>query len=452
MPKKSKLDKDLVYNTIASHDGNISRAAEELGVARSTLQHRYSSLKNGTALDLQAVDGEPDESPTKVKKTETEHISYTHKGENELNFVAMMRDKLTAEEIAKIAGYDMRKWKVTEARFNQWQVAGKKRNGQEEGTKRWLPEDLWKEQLYQVKFKLERRAPKYVQDAVERMMEKWVGPPKAPKIKRRATMSKPHMLEISLFDAHFGKLAWQEETGEDYNLKIAENIYLGAVDDLLDRASVFDVERIVFPIGQDFFNVDNWKGETSNGTLVESTDDRFSKIFTVGVEAIKWALMRCRDVAPVHVLWSPGNHDRSTSWYLTKTIEQYCIGAGIEDITFDMTPGQRKYELYGNTLIGFTHSCDERMADLPLIMAKEEKMMWAQAEFHQWHVGHFHKKKQTRFIAGDTFNGVGVTILPSLTATDSYHYRNGWVKPHRAAEAYLWSKDKGLSNFMVHSV
>jgi hypothetical protein len=65
---------------------------------------------------------------------------------------------------------------------------------------------------------------------------------------------------------------------------------------------------------------------------------------------------------------------------------------------------------------------------------------------------HFHKKKQTRFIAGDTFNGVGVTILPSLTATDSYHYRHGWVKPHRAAEAYLWSKDKGLSNFMVHSV
>jgi hypothetical protein len=29
-----------------------------------------------------------------------------------------------------------------------------------------------------------------------------------------------------LTDAHFGKLAWGEETGSDYDLKIAEQMYL----------------------------------------------------------------------------------------------------------------------------------------------------------------------------------------------------------------------------------
>lgn len=455
MPKKSVLDKDLVLDTIKKCEGNLSRAAKQIGVSRSTLRHRYNSIKSGTALDLndtKSQDSTVEFGDNVVANKDSEYISYSVKGDNLLDFVCLARAGVTAEEIAKKSGYDMRKWKVTEVKFNQWQVAGKKRNGQEEGTKRWLAEDLWKEQLYQIKFKLERRAPKIVQDGVERLMENWVGPQKMPKIQHRQTLARPHMLEISLFDVHFGKLAWSEETGEDYNLKIAENIYLNAVDDLFERAKVFDIDRIVFPVGQDFFNVDNWQGQTANGTLVESTDDRFTKIFTVGCEAVKWAVMRCRNVAPVHVMWSPGNHDRSTSWYLCKAIQQYCMGAEINDVTFDLGPNQRKYELYGNTLIGFTHSCDERLVDLPLIMAKEEKLLWAQADYHQWHVGHYHKKKEMRFIAGDTFNGVSVTILPSLSATDSFHYRNGWTKPHRAAEAYLWSQDRGLSDFMVHTI
>ncbi len=452
MGKSAKLNDDIVLKTIEKHGGNIANAAKDLGVPRSTLSDKYDRICKNNNIKKRDPHYKSTSHIKAISPDQEESISFSSVDENQLDFVCLVRSRVSAEEIAEKAGYDLKKWRVTKVDLNQWQVAGKKRNGQEENTKRWLPESLWKEQLFQIKFSLERRAPKFVQDGVEALMNNWTGAQKVPSIKRRKTHSKPHMLEISLFDAHFGKLAWADETGEDYNLKIAESIYLNAVDDLLDRSSVFDVDRIIYPIGQDFFNVDNWKGETANGTLVESTDDRFTKIFTTGVDAIKWSLMRCREVAPVHIVWSPGNHDRSTSWYLCKTIEQYCIGAGIKDVTFDLGPDQRKYELYGNSLIGFTHSCDEKMSDLPLIMAKEEKKLWAEAEYHQWHVGHYHKKKEMKFIAGDTFNGVGVTILPSLTATDSFHYRNGWVCPHRAAEAYLWSFDRGLSNFMVHTV
>jgi len=440
MPPKSRLDEKTVLKALTKTDNNISKAARVLKVPRSTLQNRINSIKlqNETAED-------------KIWEGGKEGVKIIEKDENTVDLIARFKKRVPAEQIAKEAGYDMKKWKISRVELNQWEVAGKLNLGQDKD-KRWQGEKLWKSPLFQIKFKLERRSPKLIQDALELLQSDWSKPAKAPKIKRIKQLDDPHMLEISLFDVHFGKIAWADESGERYDLNIAKKIYNTAIEDLLERSLPFNIERIVYPVGQDFFNVDDWKGQTTKGTLVESTEDRFPTVFTAGYESIKDSLLRCREIAPVHVLWSPGNHDRSTSWYLCKTLKSYFEGAGITDITFDLGFNQRKYELYGNTLLGFTHSCDEKMSDLPLIMAKEAKNEWSLAQYHQWHVGHFHKKKQMKFIAGDTFNGVGVTILPSLTATDSYHYRNGWVKPTRAAEAYLWSKDRGLSNFMVHTV
>lgn len=429
---------DQIISIIEQH-GNITAASRYLSIPRTTLQNRYDKILANNS-----------NKKTKTKKSEENQVTITEK-DDLVNLVCLMRGKTPAEDIVKQLGYDLRKWKIEKVKFNQWQVAGKRKLGQN-SSGRWKADKLWKSDLYQVTIDLKLRAPKFIGDAIDHLMKNWSGPQKLPIIKRRNSKQQPHLLEISLFDAHFGKLAWAQETGQDYDLSIAEKIYLTAVDDLLQRSEVYNVDQIVFPLGQDFFNTDNWKGETANGTLVESTDDRMTKIFEVGVEAVKWALMRCREIAPTKVLWSPGNHDRSTSWYMCKTLEQYFLGAKAKDISFDLDANQRKYISYGNTLLGFTHSCDEKMSDLPLIMAKEEKKLWAEATYHQWHVGHFHKKKEMKFIAGDTFNGVSVVILPSLTATDSYHYRNGWVSPTRAAEAFLWSRDRGLSDTMIHCI
>jgi len=430
--------------------GNITEAARQIDVPRSTFQCRYNRILSGKPCEKPKRTYPSKKTANNNKKEQEEKVTITEK-DGQVNLVCMMKKKMTAEQIVKELGYDLKKWQIVSAKFNQWQVAGKRKLGQcDKG--RWKADKLWKTDLYQVTIDIKLRAPKFIGDAIEHLMSDWSGPQKLPKIPKRKSNASPHLLEVSLFDAHFGKLAWAQETGQDYDLSIAEKIYLTAVEDLLDRAQVYNVDQIVFPLGQDFFNIDNWKGETANGTLVESTDDRMTKIFEVGCEAVKWALMRCREIAPTKVLWSPGNHDRSTSWYLCKALEQYFIGAGAKDISFDLGANQRKYIHYGNTLIGFTHACDEKMDDLPLIMAKEERKLWAEAVYHQWHVGHFHKKKETKYIAGDTFNGVSVVILPSLTATDSYHYRNGWVSPTRAAEAYLWSIDRGLSDTMIHCI
>jgi hypothetical protein len=64
-------------------------------------------------------------------------------------------------------------------------------------------------------------------------------------------------------------------------------------------------------------------------------------------------------------------------------------------------------------------------------------------------VGHFHKKKQIRHINTDTHQGIQVDVIPSLSATDAWHYENGYIGNQRAAEVAVWDREAGLISTMV---
>src|SRR5690606_36098943 len=80
-----------------------------------------------------------------------------------------------------------------------------------------------------------------------------------------------YMLELPIMDFHLGKLAWREETGADYDLKIAEGLWRVTVTELLGKAAAFGTpELILFPIGQDFFHFDTPTTTTTAGTQLDS--------------------------------------------------------------------------------------------------------------------------------------------------------------------------------------
>jgi DNA repair exonuclease SbcCD nuclease subunit len=162
------------------------------------------------------------------------------------------------------------------------------------------------------------------------------------------------------------------------------------------------------------------------------------------------AIDRLMLVAPVKVLVVPGNHDRANALKLGVVLDAWYRNT--DRVEVDAGPDLRKYEPYGVNLIGFTHGSEEKHADLPLTMAQEKPAEWARALHKEWHLGHFHKRKQQNFTAGDTHGGVPVRILPSLSGTDAWHYMKGYVKGQRAAEAYLWSFDNGYAGHFSSNV
>jgi hypothetical protein len=357
---------------------------------------------------------------------------------------------MTKDEIVSAMGLDMTLWRIDKVSCRGWEVTGKTHQGQEidpeTGQLAWLPQQLWKSKNRYIAINLVRRAPKQVQDSILDLL-KHVSWPASPSPKR--TSPGKSVMELALYDIHLGKYCWGKMTGQPYDLPIATSVFMDAGADMLNRSSQYDIGKIIVPLGHDFFQVDNWLGATTAGTIVESTDDRFSKTFQVGIHAFRFLIDECLKVAPVEIIYVPGNHDRSTSYYLCEVLAGYYDSNKHVEIDIRITTGHkgRKYRKFGVTLLGYIHGARKdtpKDRDLPLLMATEMPDWWAATIDRAWRLAHLHTKRTSIVPVGDIFNGVRVERIPSLTATDAWHYDNGFTGNRRAAEAWIWSYTDGL--------
>lgn len=258
----------------------------------------------------------------------------------------------------------------------------------------------------------------------------------------RVSATSQLLVEIAPVDLHVGKLAWGEETGgSDWDGNIAETVYTQTITRLIERAQAHGgIERWAYPVGNDLLQTDNDLGTTTSGTQVD-TDSRYIKSFRRAVSLARWTIDTMSHIAPVTVPIVPGNHDRLTAFHVGDVLAAYYHND--KRVTIDNSPTLRKRLKYGATLLGWTHGSEEKQADLPLIMATEWPREWAMTTHHEWHVAHLHKSRETRYTAGDSFNGCRVKVLPSLCAPDAWHAQHGYIGEPRACEMYLWHRSEG---------
>jgi hypothetical protein len=260
-------------------------------------------------------------------------------------------------------------------------------------------------------------------------------------VKRSAREGSRVLMEFSPFDLHLGKLGWGRETGDDnYDMATAERMLIEATEHAIAQAKWYNPQQIIFPVGNDFLHTDNSANQTTSGTQMDA-DTRHTRIFERGYKLLVEVIDRLRLIAPVTVLSVPGNHDRDSVFKLGSVLEAwYRLDP---DVDINNSPQRRKHAQWGATLIGFTHGDTERHDALPLMLAQEFPQEWADTRFREVHLGHFHKRKETRYIAADTHTGVLVEILPSLSGTDAWHYAKGFVKTMREARTHLYDYDNG---------
>jgi hypothetical protein len=261
------------------------------------------------------------------------------------------------------------------------------------------------------------------------------------------------LLELSIFDAHFGKLAWRMETNQDYDIRICRDRYLAAARDLLARGQAMGIGRIVYVVGNDFFHVDH-KGLTTNGTPMD-TDGRWQKAFRAGVQACITVAEEATQIAPVDILVVPGNHDREKA---------FCLGEVLEArfhqnhyITVDNDPDLTSYYRWGKNLLGFVHgdnhTSDAKRNQLPLQMATDRPVDWSETVWREIHLGHFHSEREDvwKYRTTDHIRDVAVRILPSLSSTDAWHREQGYASV-LAAEAHVYHKQRGRYAYLNYQV
>lgn len=244
--------------------------------------------------------------------------------------------------------------------------------------------------------------------------------------KKPSIQTDPVAIEISIPDFHFGKI-------DGNSIEEQANLFYNSIVELYTKVSNYEIEKFIVPIGNDLFNSEGMRSTTTKGTPQKDNSD-WRHCYRVAWISIVKALNFLSTKATVDVIIVPGNHDFERTFYVGETLAAYYFNNNNVNITNNGEA--RNYYVYGKNLIGYTHGDKEKPYELPLIMATEVPMLFANTTYKCWHLGHLHKHMK------DEYRGIEVEFLPSLCGSDEWHRQMGYSSKRRAT-AIIWNKEYG---------
>jgi hypothetical protein len=354
---------------------------------------------------------------------------------------------MSDQDLLKFLGVDMSEWRITKVVYGKSEGYRKDRsvswhvvNG---NVVRGDVEDsgeLLIKPLFSVKVWLEKKVQEIAaRNEVELIKHEAIA--YAPKYKK---ISYPkakggYLYEIAIPDLQLGRLVQEDETGTasspDLYVAKAEK----AIHELLDIP--YPVEKILFPIGNDFFDSNSAEMTTAHGTK-QQDDVRWQRTYTLGKRMIIQAIETMTQIAPVDIVIIKGNHDEERIFYFGDTLESWFHNN--KNVSVDNRPIGRKYYQYGAVLIGLAHGYYDRDNKLDALMAHKVPDLWAKSKYREWHLGDKHHKKDTLIKTDEFENGVMVRIFRSLADPSVWEFDKGFDGSLHAAEGLLWHKEKGL--------
>lgn len=221
-----------------------------------------------------------------------------------------------------------------------------------------------------------------------------------------------------LGDPHFGLYSWAKETGDDFDLKIAEAVTCQAIDRLI-LTSPKSETALLLNLG-DFFHADDSTNQTPSSGHALDVDSRYQLVLQTGIKSMVYCIKRMLEHhAKVHVWMLPGNHDPHSSLALA-----LCLSAFFDAeprVAVDLSPGLFKYLEWGSVLIGAHHGHATRMGDLPAVMACDQAEAWGRTKHRYWYCGHIHHKYVDK-----EHPGVMVETFRTLAGRDAWHAGKGY--------------------------
>lgn len=352
-------------------------------------------------------------------------------------------DITSPEMLLEKADIDRRVWMVSNVRITSSEVTVKLR---EQVGKVRHDKPVTFTNMH-ISVSLKRRCPseQAIEATCERLLRSKIKPTKV----RYKTTKEPVLLEWCPYDHHHGLLAWAPEVEASWDLKISEDFFDKAAIDVLNKAAPYNISRILIPIGQDWFHCDDPTFQTPAGKHRLDIEGRLIKVFETGYWSLFRGIERFRQIAPVDLIWVPGNHDPQTSYYLARALAAHYMdvdGKYRKGVTVDFSPRSRKLYRWGTSAIGFSHPMAKGHWEKQRgIFSELFKREWAEANHHEIHTGHLHKIMELEFMQADTLGShTVIRMLPSLCASDKWHHEMGFLDKNRASASFLWSENEGL--------
>ena len=249
----------------------------------------------------------------------------------------------------------------------------------------------------------------------------------------RKKLDDPHLLVVDPADVHIGKYSTKFGTGSDYDQNIAISRVKDGIDKILDYTSSFEIDKILFIGGNDILHTDNTKRQTTKGTP-QDTDGMWYENYLKAKKLYVECLEKLMNVADVHYVFNPSNHDYMSGFFLSDMIQTWFKDS--PNISFDVDLKDRKYFLYGKNLIGTTHGDGAKQNNLGSLMTMEAKTDWAKAKHTYFYIHHIHHKTSKDYI------NVTVESMRSPSASDQWHHKMGYQSPE-GVEGFLHHPENG---------
>ncbi|MCM2311382.1 MAG: metallophosphoesterase [Steroidobacteraceae bacterium] len=234
-------------------------------------------------------------------------------------------------------------------------------------------------------------------------------------------------------DYHLGMLSWGEETGQDWDTDIAEQMLVDWFALAIDQAPA--AQTAVFAQLGDFMHWDGMDAVTPASKHLLDADTRFQKLVRVAIRAIRRVIgMLLAKHERVHVLMAEGNHDPASSIWLREF-----MGALYESeprVTVELSPDPYYCVEHGATALFFHHGHKRRPKDVDTVFAAKFREVFGRTKHAYAHMGHMHHVdvKETNLMI--------VEQHQTLAAPDAYASRGGWISG-RSAQVITYHREHG---------
>lgn len=243
-------------------------------------------------------------------------------------------------------------------------------------------------------------------------------------------------------DYHLGMLSWGEETGEDWDVNIAERLIIEWFEKAIDQSPAADTA--VFAQLSDFLHFDGMDAVTPASRHLLDVDTRFAKLVRSAIRVLRYVIdMLLTKHQNVHIIMADANHDPVSQIWLREWFS--VLYENEPRITVDKSPNPYNAYEFGKTALFFHHGHKRKVTNVSEVFAGQFREIYGRTKHAYAHTGHLHHldiKENNLMI---------VEQHRTLAPADAYAARGGWLTG-RDAKVITYHRDFGeVSRLTINS-
>jgi hypothetical protein len=391
-PLSDELAQQAV-DTLKAHGGNQSAAAEALNIPRCTLQGRLATAsRRGMTLDMPPAKPGFEISRISTAPDGGQHIQERPERGPEFDMPAGHLIK-GVSVLVDADGRTIQKW-----------IKTREDAAEQDAAMRAVVEAL-KEEI-----------------------------PRAEPVPAPAGCNADLLNQYTVTDLHFGMLSWKEETGADYDLKIAEKLLLDWFAAAIKQSP--DAGTAVLCQLGDLLHHDSHLSVTPTNAHVLDADSRLQKIIRVVIRTMRQIVrMLLEKHDRVHIVMCDANHDPAGGAWLREMFAAFFENE--PRVTVDSSASTYYVFEFGETSLFYHHGHRRNINNVDSVFAGKFRETYGRTKYSYAHIGHLHSDELK------STNLMKVERHETLAAPDAYAANGGWLSG-RSAKVITYSKRFGF--------